>query len=348
MADQFSNFATSSIAGGTSGVGTSLLSTDTTLRLQAGDGAKFPSSGPFRIVLGLSSVTPEVCVCTSRSGDNLTIVRGQEGTTAITWGINTIVQHNITAGNLQNLWAAANDQSFINAQLRGNTVLSPVQTLVAAPTTNPMTFSFGFGGGMPTGFFIYAFSYVDVSGVESALSPTASFVLSGGENQVFISNIPTGPSGIVARNIYRSKTGGGELYYDGKIANNTATTYNDSIADGSLQIASPDAGGVTQTVYDQTGTVSTKITPFGFFTYRETGVCGRSDNGCTAGDTVRVMVQFRAQQLNAPTSVTLTTTSSTNANTPSVSNITVYGFLLSWTVPANGASTWYGTYQTNP
>ena len=62
----------------------------TTLTVQAGEGARFPSSGDFMLALWTRSAFAdpvddtghaEIVKCTSRSTDSLTIVRAQEGTT---------------------------------------------------------------------------------------------------------------------------------------------------------------------------------------------------------------------------------------------------------------------------
>ena len=104
--DTFTNYATSTVAGGAGGIGSNLAAGDTTLFVQAGDGAKYPSVAPFMLQLG--TVAPfELAKCTSRSGDVLTIVRGQEGTAAATWAVGVTVEQVATAGNLANLWAAS-------------------------------------------------------------------------------------------------------------------------------------------------------------------------------------------------------------------------------------------------
>ncbi len=42
-----------------------------------------------------------------------------------------------------------------------------------------------------------------------------------------------------------------------------------------------------------------------------------------------------------------TATASNNVGTISIANLGVYGFVVSWTVPANGLTDWLGTYKTN-
>lgn len=78
MSFLFRNNATSTLA---SGIGTAA----TSITLQSGDGAKFPSptgGDTFRVTLADASNNIEICDCTSRSGDVLTVTRAQEGTTA--------------------------------------------------------------------------------------------------------------------------------------------------------------------------------------------------------------------------------------------------------------------------
>lgn len=77
MAVLFTNNAASSLASGITNVAT-------TLTVQTGDGAKFPSpSGGDYFYLTLDDLTNvEVVKCTARTGDTLTVTRAQDGTTA--------------------------------------------------------------------------------------------------------------------------------------------------------------------------------------------------------------------------------------------------------------------------
>ncbi len=117
MADQFSNFAMSTIAGSSAGIGTSLSQIDNTIILAGSDGAKFPATGPFRVVLGPNTAAPEIVICTTRSASTLTVTRGQEGTIAAVWPPSTIVQHTISAGNMNNLWNAYGAIADLNGDI---------------------------------------------------------------------------------------------------------------------------------------------------------------------------------------------------------------------------------------
>jgi hypothetical protein len=94
----FSNNASSTIAAG-------INSTATTVTLTTGTGYLFPSptSGQYFSLTHINpstSLAGEIVYCTNRTGDVLTIVRGQEGTTATDWVTLDVVANLITAGDL--------------------------------------------------------------------------------------------------------------------------------------------------------------------------------------------------------------------------------------------------------
>lgn len=103
MTFAFTNNALTTVAGGSGGVGTPLLSADTTLYVPTGKGALFPSSGSFMLMIG----TTGLAKCTVRSTDTMTIVRGPslpapDGPLAAdpTWPVGTTVQLVLTAAEL--------------------------------------------------------------------------------------------------------------------------------------------------------------------------------------------------------------------------------------------------------
>lgn len=102
MAELFTNNATSTLAaslGGTSG--------DTSITVQTGDGAKFPNPGAgdfFRVTLFKKATGEvEICKCTARSGDVLTVIRGEEGTSIIAFNAGDIIELRPTAGFFSSL-----------------------------------------------------------------------------------------------------------------------------------------------------------------------------------------------------------------------------------------------------
>ncbi len=96
MAPVFSNNATSLLA-------VAINTSVTTVVVQTGDAAKFPAPTggdwfPITVIDGLGNM--EIMRCTARSGANLTVVRGQEGTTAQSFSIGARVDLRLTAAVL--------------------------------------------------------------------------------------------------------------------------------------------------------------------------------------------------------------------------------------------------------
>lgn len=96
----FANNADSSLNG-------AIASDTAVLVLKAGEGDKFPSptNGDFFLVTlfqkeGTTELNHEIVKCTSRVGDNLTVVRAQEGTTAKAFNSGDLVELRVTAGTL--------------------------------------------------------------------------------------------------------------------------------------------------------------------------------------------------------------------------------------------------------
>jgi len=88
MAEQLSNLAEGTL-------NTTMNDSVTSLVLGSGQGAKFPSSGDFRV-----TVENEIMLCTSRSTDTLTVTRGQEGTTNVAHTAGVAVAHTLTKAGL--------------------------------------------------------------------------------------------------------------------------------------------------------------------------------------------------------------------------------------------------------
>ena len=79
------------------------------LTLKAGEGSKFPSpsNGDYFLVtlfqrVGTTELNHEIVKCTSRVGDNLTVVRAQEGTTAKAFNSGDLVELRFTKGTAEN------------------------------------------------------------------------------------------------------------------------------------------------------------------------------------------------------------------------------------------------------
>lgn len=82
---------------------TAISASDTGLALTTGDGAEFPTLGAgdyFYATLASSGGTQEIVKATARSGDSLTIVRAQEGTTAQSFAAGSRFELRVTAASV--------------------------------------------------------------------------------------------------------------------------------------------------------------------------------------------------------------------------------------------------------
>lgn len=116
MTQLFANNAASKLG---SGISSSAL----TLTLKAGDGAKFPSpsGGDFFLAtlyqkVGQDEINHEIVKCTARSGDVLTVMRAQEGTTARAFGVDDPVELRLTAGSLTTIAPYRGTQLYTTSQ----------------------------------------------------------------------------------------------------------------------------------------------------------------------------------------------------------------------------------------
>lgn len=106
----FTNDATTTLA-------SAISSTATSLAVVSGGGALFPNPTggnffQFTLVKNGNSSIYEICTCTARSTDTFsTIVRGQEGTTALAWSAGDYVNLNYTAAGAGNAAQAVDVQA---------------------------------------------------------------------------------------------------------------------------------------------------------------------------------------------------------------------------------------------
>lgn len=109
---------------------TTIINTDTSIEVAAGFGALFPSpsgSQYFLASLEDDSGNYEVVRCTSRSGDILTVVRGQDNTTAQGFTQNvTRVELRLTAAVIEELVQVNGDVMTGDLDLDGNNLLDAV------------------------------------------------------------------------------------------------------------------------------------------------------------------------------------------------------------------------------
>ena len=141
MPAKFTNNASAPLAA-------SINTTSASITVTTSYGAFFPSLGAgeyFYATLTNSSNAIEIVKVTARSGDTLTAVRGQEGTTALSWAAADKIELRITAADLANFAqfdavnAFTGNNTFSGTSTFSNTsTFSGAVALPAAPT---------FGGG---------------------------------------------------------------------------------------------------------------------------------------------------------------------------------------------------------
>jgi hypothetical protein len=110
---------------------------------------------------------------------------------------------------------------------------------IPAPASGATAATAGTGTAL-TGQYYYAVTYVNSALVEGDISPLTTTITVAGQN-IALTSIPTAPVsfGVNARYIYRTANGGSTLKRLATLSNNTATTYDDAIADASLGATAP-------------------------------------------------------------------------------------------------------------
>jgi len=98
----------------------------------------------------------------------------------------------------------------------------------AAPTAAAVA-----GAGLEIGLYRYAVTFVDANG-ETTPGAEATLTTTSGSQQVSLTSIPIGPSGTIARRLYRTAVGGSTKKLVAEIAGNGTTTYTDSTPDAGL------------------------------------------------------------------------------------------------------------------
>ena len=115
MVQLYTNNASTAINGGISDVTTAIA-------VFPGDGAKFPSptGGDFFLLtlIGLTGVNEtswEIVKVTARATDTFTVVRAQEGTTAVSWADETGAELRMTSGTFVDIDTAMTTKSDLDA-----------------------------------------------------------------------------------------------------------------------------------------------------------------------------------------------------------------------------------------
>lgn len=120
----FANNAFSSLASG-------INASATTIVLASGTGGVFPQpeagSGFFMTLQDAATqLTDEIVFCTARTGDVCTVIRAQQGTTALTWNAGDFVQQLVTMGDMDGM-------------VQPDQLQEAIYTATAATGTNSLT-----------------------------------------------------------------------------------------------------------------------------------------------------------------------------------------------------------------
>lgn len=136
----------------------------------------------------------------------------------------------------------------------GFKIAAPVQ----APTGNASAAPGA--AGVLTGTYYYTTTFVLDDGTETEPWPGTAVSVSPSSQSVDLTSIPVSTSArVTGRRIYRTKSGSAEpkdYYLVATISNNTATTYTDNIADGSLGSPANWLGTASGTITNEAGRVA--------------------------------------------------------------------------------------------
>ena len=208
MSQLFTNNAATTIAT------TALTAVATSVTVASGAGALFPSptNGDFALITlaqaGATETSWEIVRLTARTADVLTIVRGQENTTAAAWNIGDKVELRATAGFLVSATPAKgggndsvfdeNDAYVTQSYTIGQTGLAACTVSIASPAVVTQNNNYVGGeavffnttGALPTGFVANTTYFVSVTGLSktsyqlSATRGGASIVTTGSQSGV--------------------------------------------------------------------------------------------------------------------------------------------------------------------
>lgn len=111
---RFANNATSLLAAGISAGGT-------TITVTTGDGALFPTliGGDYFMCTLVQGSTIEIVQVTARTGDSMTVVRAQEGTSASAFTAGAVVSNRLTAASLDAIGGGVGEKLYSYTTLGG-------------------------------------------------------------------------------------------------------------------------------------------------------------------------------------------------------------------------------------
>jgi len=127
---------------------------------------------------------------------------------------------------------------------------------ITAPTALTAATS-GTGSGIlldaPANYY-YKVTFVNAHGETAAGTASAVLATISTDDQVDLTEIPVGGSGVTARKIYRTEGGGATYKLLTTLSDNTTTTFTDNVADGSLGATAPSTSDASSLPTDWSGT----------------------------------------------------------------------------------------------
>lgn len=152
------------------------------------------------------------------------------------------VAEGVTGGNW--LWQQIIDAINGNNDIGSITAFVPVSapgapTAAVSTSSGNLTGNYQYAVGFSTGYWDGPVGTGTYYPNGNTGGGTASNVVAPSSEQVSLSAIPTGPTGVYERYLYRTKANGSVFYYLATLADNTTTTYTDNTADTSLGAQMP-------------------------------------------------------------------------------------------------------------
>jgi hypothetical protein len=244
MAQLFSNNANTTLA-------SPISSGATTIIVATGTGALFPNPGLgqyFTLTLNdqATGQVYEICYCTARTGDSLTVTRGQEGTTAVAWLLGDFAYNAWTAATS----AIATNPAGIQALSSSGTFTVPADVyeidveLWSGGGGGGGAFNNGYSGGGTGGgyarnkFVVTPGQTIDVTiGAGGAAGNGSPSNGSDGGASLFggYMTVPGGPHGLAANGVTAGPSASGASPTGGaiNIAGQNGSGGNDGVGGGS-------------------------------------------------------------------------------------------------------------------
>ena len=184
---------------------TGLTATDTSIVVQSGHGARFNVGTDYTYAtLENSSGAVEIVKVIARSGDTLTVVRGQDGTSAVTWNAGDVIDvrpcraaFNDIMATKQNASANLDKYAAVNPTAAGLALLddadaaAQLATLGAAPLAGA-TFTglvnFAAGASIASAATINLATATGNTVVITGTTPTTSFIMNVGQQMLLLPN----------------------------------------------------------------------------------------------------------------------------------------------------------------